>query len=442
MIPKNKGLLRQYLSYAFATVSSLLVYSLYSMVDGLFIARGVNEYAMSAVNLVLPYTNVLFSISVLFAVGTSTLIAIFLGQGKTEEAKRLFSQNTFVLLIIGITLTVCVLVFSGRIVRLLGADERTYDYAKEYLTGIAPFSVFFIVSYNMEVLIKTDGFPQKAFRTVTAGCICNCALDYLAIFVLDMGVFGAALATGLSQLFVCLIYFCHFLFGKSTFRFVRFKFDRHIYRRLLPLGFSDAITEICTGIMIFVFNRTVLKKLGTDGLVSYTIIAYVNTLVINTLIGASAGAQPLISFHHGRKEEDTCCRLLRYVLYAAACLETVIFVCIEFGGEAIVRVYLKGAEGAALASSAHALRIYGVSYLLLGFNVAIAGYMTAREHPFNALSITAGRGLILQCAALAVLCRFDNAELIWLAPTVSESVCLLTALILLRSAHKKHSSAI
>ena len=440
MTSEGRGLLKKYLRFALATVSSLTVYSLYSMVDGFFIARGVNGYAMSAVNLVLPYTNLLFSISVLFAVGASTMIAIFMGQGKTDEANRLFSQNTVLLVIIGAALSVTVLVFAEPIISFLGANETTHDYAREYLIGIAPFSLCFIVSYNMEVLIKTDGFPQKAFRTVTAGCLCNCVLDYTAIFVLDMGVLGAALATGISQLIVCLIYLYHFLRCKTTFHFVRFRFEWGIYRRLLPLGFSEAVTEICTGLMIFVFNRVVLKKLGADGLVSYTIIAYVNTLVINVLVGASAAAQPLVSFYHGKREKDTCKKLLRYALITAGCLEAAVFACIMLGGNAIVGAYLNGAEKEIISASA--LRIYGVSYLILGFVLVIGGYLTATEHPVSALLISSGRGFVLQCAALTVLSLSSNGQLIWLAPTVSEALCLAMALLLLKKSNKKLSPAI
>lgn len=442
MTSKNTGLLRQYIHFAFATVSSLLIYSLYSIVDGLFIARGVNEYAMSAVNLVLPYTNLLFSVSVLFAVGTSTVIAILMGEEKGEEAKRIFSQNTLVLGIIGITLTICVFIFIEPIISFLGANELTHDYAREYLTGLAPFSVCFIVSYNMEVLIKTDGFPHKAFRTVLTGCLLNCMLDYVSIFILNMGVFGAALATGISQLLVCLIYFYHFIFCKTSFSFVRFRFDWGIIRRVLPLGFSEAVTEICTGLMIFVFNRVVLKKLGADGLVSYTIIAYTNTLVVNILVGASGAMQPLVSFHHGRKENDACTRLLRYALVTAAVLEAAVVLVIMLGADTVVKVFLKISDTFAVVSSTKALKLYGISYLLMGFNMVFGGYLNAREHPMGALTITAGRGFVFQAAALMGLSMCENAKLIWLAPTVSEIMCIAMALLLLKITNKKQSPAI
>ena len=288
-----------------------MVFSLYSIVDGLMVSKGVNEYAMASVNLAVPFTNVLFSIGVIFAVGTSTIIAIYLGQNQGEKANSLFSQNIVLLTCVGLTITVLVFVFLEPFAVLLGAKGVTYQYTIDYLRGLAPFALCFIISYNMEVLIKTDGYPRLAILTVVTGCLANCVLDYIAIFLLDWGVWGAAVATGLSQLLTCIIYLRHFLGGHNTFHFVKFRMDWGIYKRLIPLGFADGVTELCNGVMIFLFNRVILRCLGDDALVSYTIIAYVNTLIINTMLGISQGSQPLVSYHYGKGDAAGYKKLLR-----------------------------------------------------------------------------------------------------------------------------------
>ena len=306
----ERSLLSQFVRFSTATVASLMVFSLYSIVDGLFVARGVGEYAMSAVNLSAPFLNLLFSIAVIFAVGTSTILSIFLGQGKRERANSLFSQNVTLLTVTGVVITVLVLLFLEPVAKLLGAEGVTLPYTKDYLTGLAPFAVCFIISYNMEILIKTDGYPQLAIRTVITGCLTNCVLDYVAIFHLDLGVWGAAVATGLSQLLTCVIYLHHFIRGKTTFHFVRFRMDWRIYRRLIPIGISDGVNELCNGLMILLFNHMILHCIGQEGLVSYTIIAYTNTLVINMMMGISQGSQPLVSFHYGKEDAAGCRKLL------------------------------------------------------------------------------------------------------------------------------------
>jgi len=194
LLLSGKSLKHDFIRFVSATMASQVVFSLYSMVDGLMVSIGVNEYAMSAVNLAIPFTNALFSIAVLFAVGSSTLIAIFIAQEKRREANALFSQNFATLLTLGAVITALVLLFLEPFAYLLGADEITLDYVKQYILGIAPFSVCYLVSYNLEVLVKTDGYPRYALFTVIGGCLTNCVLDYIAIFHLDMGVFGAAVA--------------------------------------------------------------------------------------------------------------------------------------------------------------------------------------------------------------------------------------------------------
>ena len=433
----ERSLLSNFIRFSTATIASLMVFSLYSIVDGLFVARGVGEYAMSAVNLAVPFMNAMFSIALLFAVGTSTIIAIYLGEGKGENANSLFTQNAVLLLVMGVALSVLVIVFLEPFALLLGAEEMTLPYVKDYLLGLAPFAFCFMVSYNMEILVKTDGHPKVALLTVITGCLANCVLDYVAIFLLDWGIFGAAVATGVSQLLTVVLYLRHFMSKRSTFHFTRFRFDFSIYRRLLPIGVSDSLTELCNGVMIFLFNHTILRCIGERGLVSYTIIAYANTLIINTTMGISQGAQPLISFHYGRKDESSCRKLLQYGLISAAAVSIGCFVVLWIFAPQLTQAFL-GLEDLALNEyTVDAFRRYGISYLLLGFNVFIGGYLTARERPRGAIAISTGRGLIVQAAALLTLAATLGGDAIWFTPVISEAVVLVLSLLLLRNVLKK-----
>ena len=435
----ERSLLSQFLHFIAATVASLMVFSLYSIVDGLFVAKGVGEYAMSAVNLAVPFTNVLFSIAIIFAVGSSTIIAIYLGQEQGEKANGLFSQNLALLVAIGLTISVLVFVFLEPFARLLGARGVTLPYTVDYLKGLAPFAVCFIVSYNMEVLIKTDGYPRIAILTVITGCLTNCALDYVAIFLLDWGVWGAAFATGLSQLLTCVIYLRHFLRGHNTFHFVKFKMDWRIYKRLLPIGVADGVTELCNGVMIFLFNRVILRCLGDDGLVCYTIIAYVNTLIINTMLGISQGSQPLVSYHYGKGDAAGYKKLLRYGFTAVGIMTAVIFAGVMVFAPQIAGIFLGAEKPELLGSAAGALRRYGLCYILLGSNILMGGFLTAVERPKAAISISVGRGLAFQAGALLLLAAAVGGTGIWFAPVISEALCAVMAVWFLRRFLQKNA---
>lgn len=182
------------------------------------------------------------------------------------------------------------------------------------------------------------------------GCLTNCVLDYVAIFVLNWGAWGAAFATGLSQLLTCVIYITHFLGKHTTFHLVRFRPEGSIYRRLIPIGLADGVTELCNGVMIFLFNHVILRCIGTDGLVSYTIIAYTNTLVVNIMLGVSQGSQPLVSFQYGRKDSEKYHRLLRYGLITVAIMTAVCFAGIFLLAPQLVHIFL-GSEKPLLNAS-------------------------------------------------------------------------------------------
>ena len=437
---EQQSLRKQFFRFSTATVASLMVFSLYSIVDGLFVARGVGEYAMSAVNLSVPFINLLFSIAVIFAVGTSTIIAYLLGQKNAQSANKLFSQNLVTLAVIGITISILVLVFTKPFALLLGADELTLEYTIHYLQGLAPFAVCFMISYNLEVLVKTDGRPRLALITVCVGCVTNCLLDYLAIFHWDMGIWGAAAATGVSQLLTCVIYMTHF-FGKyTTFHPVRFRMDWKIYRRLLPIGISDGLTELCNGLMIFLFNHTILRCIGTDGLVAYTIIAYANTLVINITMGISQGSQPLISFQNGRGDSAAIGKLLGYGLRTMCGVAAVCFTALFLAAPALIGMFLPEAEPQMLAFSTDAFRRYSLCYLPVGFNIYIAGFLTAMERPVPAVAISTGRGLILQGSILLLLAAVFGGSSIWFAPLISELLCLGLSIFFLLRLRRTHQA--
>lgn len=437
---EGKSLRSDFIRFVTASAASLMVFSLYSMVDGLLVSLGVNEYAMSAVNLAIPFTNALFSLAVMFAVGSSTIIAIYLAQGRKEEADSLFSQNFFLLLGVGLVISVAVLILREPFAKLLGADEVTLKYVKQYLLGLAPFSACFIISYNLEVLVKTDGYPRLAVISVTTGAVANCILDYIAIFWLDMGVFGAAVATGTSQLITCIIYLAHFFGPKCTFRLRKFRFDPRIYKRLIPIGLSDGVTELCNGLMILIFNRTVQKYLGADGVVSYTVIAYMNTIVINLMMGISQGSQPLVSYRYGKNDKTSCKTLLGYGLKTALLFGGVCFAGLYVFAPQVVSAYLSAASDSLVADSIVAFRQYSFAWLLVGFNVVIGGFLTALERPVPAIAISTGRGLIVQSIVLLALSAVTAGSGLWFAPLIAEALVLGLAVVFLKRNMKQFSA--
>ena len=171
---------RKFFHFVIPSIISMWIYALYTMVDGVFVAAGVGEHALAAVNLSLPYVNTLFSLGLLFAAGTSALISMALGRGERETACRYFNQNLVVVSAVCLAVTAATLLALEPVARFLGGGADTLEYVKQYVGVISPFAIFFAVSYNLELQVKADGAPQVS----TAGIICCGLMTYYFIAAL------------------------------------------------------------------------------------------------------------------------------------------------------------------------------------------------------------------------------------------------------------------
>lgn len=433
MKPPEKSLRRKLMGYLLPSVAAQWVFALYTMVDGMFVARGVSEMAMAAINISMPFISLLFALSLIIAVGASTIISIHFGRGEPEAANRAYTQDLVSAL--GLSLFLAALVFLGRspVATFLGADEATRVYVERYIGTIACFAPCSMLAYYFEILIKTDGRPMLATILVTSGTVINCILDYCFIFVLPWGIFGAAFATGLSQALVCAAYLVYFLGPRARLRLSRFHFSPGLLWRTCKLGAPSGITEFSSGLMILLFNHAILRYIGTDAVVSYTIAAYVNTLVVMSLTGVAQGMQPLVSFYHGRSDLDTDRRLLKYALAAAGALTLLFTVPAWLGAKGIVSLFISADMPELRAYSAGVLRTFSLSFLLVGINVIFSGYYTAVECARYAISISLARGFVLIAISLWCLVALFGGSGIWWAPVCSEALCLvLTAALTLR----------
>ena len=425
---EGKSLKGDFFKFVIPSVIAQWVFSLYTMVDGIFVARGVSEVALAAVNISMPFVTGLFSISILFAVGNSTIVAILLGQGKRESANKVFSQNVALLCGLSVLITLLVLVFLEPFSRFLGATDNLLPYAKEYVGTIAPFTIAYILSYSFETLIKTDGYPKLATVYVTIGAVLNCVLDFLMVMVWHWGVRGAALATGISQVTVILFYLWHFLGAKGTIKFTKFSFDFGIVRRQIQNGLSSGVTEFSSGIIIFFFNQAIIRYIGEYALVSYTIISYVNTIVIMSMAGIAQGSQPLISYYYGKNKPEKYKKILKYGVVSAVAGSLIAVAGCYFGAGAIVSLFLDTSQKELITYSVHVFHIFSLSFLLAGFNVVIGGYFTSIEKAGFATMLSLTRSLLALVVSLVCLTAIFGGEAIWWAPVIAESVCLVMAL--------------
>lgn len=423
---------KKFFNYIIPSVTAMWVFSIYTMVDGIFVSRGVGPTALAAVNISMPFINLIFAISMFFSTGVSTIIAIYLGQNKLKKAKEVFTFTILTMTIVSIVIIIFAIANLDSIAGFLGATETTLPLVTDYLKIIILFNGFFIVSYCLELLTKTDGFPHLAIIGMSMAALTNVILDYIFVIKLQGGVKGAALATGLTQMLSCLFFLYHFLSSKSKLKFVRFKWRFTTLRRILSIGFPDAITELTSGIVILLFNQSILKYIGENGVVTYSVICYVNTLVIMTMIGITQGMQPLCSYYYGKEEQSTVRKLLNLSLKTVGIVSILICVISVFYGQHIVSVFIPKSNHLLFSESVAAFKTFSLSFLLLGFNVLISGFCAALEQPLNATIISLGRGLVIIVICLFSMIAILGGNGIWLATLISEALCLILSILILR----------
>ena len=430
------SLAKRFFKFVLPSIVSMWVFSLYTMADGIFVAQGVGEKALAAVNLSMPMTSAIFAIGLLLATGTSVVVSISLGQGDKPRARQLFNQNLVVTTVVGLIFTGLIWLNLERVALFLGATPDTLEFVKIYAGTIAGFSVFFMVSYNLEVLVKADGAPQVSTIGVLSCAIMNILLDYIFVMHFHWGVWGAALATGLAQVTSTLLFVVYFIRNPHNLKFERFKPDLKVYRRIVPIGVGEGIAEFSNGLVIFLYNQTILAVIGEFGLVSYTVISYFNTLVLMSMTGTSQGLQPLLSFHYGRGERKTCHTLLKYGLLLVAFFSAVSLAIAQFGAPLITSFFVGRDEAQLFGYTVWAMRLFSVSFALVGFNVVFGGFFAAIEKPKSAMTISLGRGLVLLALSLMVMAVLFGETGVWLSAAVSEGVCLVITLLLVRSYRK------
>lgn len=436
---ENKGqrLIGKFLKYIVPSILSMWIFAFYTIVDGFFVAKGVGPEALAAVNLSMPFNNFVFAVGLLFATGASTMISFALGGGKLQEAREIFSQNLAIVTILGLLITVAVLLNLESVALFLGATDMTLEYVKGYVRWIAVFAVFFIISYNLEIQVKANGAPQLTALGVASCGITNVVLDYLFVIKLGMGIDGAALATGLSQVMSSSIFLIYFMTHKKNLRIQKFSWNLGIYKQIIKIGIPNCFMELGGGITIFMFNAFILRVIGDEGVICYTVLAYVFTFAGNTMSGITQGCQPLSSFFCGAGQSENSRRILKYGMITVFLLAAVMVMGIELGPQTVVTVFLEKENAGLFDYTVWALRLYCLSFLVMGYNILISGFFTAINQPNYSFFISICRSLVLLLLSLTVMSKLFGDTGIWLASLVSEGMCLAVTWIFYRDWKKR-----
>lgn len=416
---------KKFFSYIIPSLSAMIIFSLYSMVDGFFVSKYVGVEALSAVNLSMPFINIVFALGIIAAVGSQTMCGVFIGRKNYMKANKIFSFNIKTVTISSIILTVLFYFNMDTIARLLGATEDLGPLVIEYLGHIVYFVPFLMISYNFEVLVKVDGFPRLAVATVITCGLSNVILDYVFVGLMGHGLAGAAVATGISQVISTVVYLIHFTVGKSNLEFVEVKFSFDTLKSIFSLGVGDFVSEVGIAMIVLFYNIFIIKYLGEKSIATFSVISYVNNLALTCFAGITQGTQPLLSYYYGKKDYDSLKKLFRLATAAIFVTGVVFLAASQLFPERIFRIFLD-VDKETLSYSVESLRKFSISFMITGFNVLIAAVCVSFLKPKYSVTINILRSFVTIYLALFVLTMIEPT-LIWFASALSEAVTLIFA---------------
>lgn len=425
---------KQLLRYVIPAASAMVLFSLYTVIDGVLVSHGVSESALTSVNISLPFINALSGLSILLSMGASTLCAFALGRGNKKEAEEIFTQTVAVMCVLSVLITVGVLLFAEELATLLGAGPHTIDNAVDYLRIVSLFSICFILSYCLEVMVKVDDSPILATAGVAVSAVVHVGLAYVFIFHFHWGVKGGALATGLAQLGSLLLFLHYFLKGKSDMKFRKFKFHPKIFLRILPLGVADCSIEFMLGFLTIIYNNVLFRLFGESHQTIYAVIAYLSLVVFMIMQGIAQGMMPLVSLAVGKGDQKTIRFYFTRSLLMAAAVEVLLVAVCQLFPQVFVTILLSH-DSPLFAQAVSALRQYSLSYLLAGLNILLAGYFTALGRGAASCLLSLSRGFVLLPASIFLLSQVGSGQGIWIAALIGEGLSLLLGLVLLKKTH-------
>lgn len=431
--------------FAIPCVISLVVNSLYNIVDQIFIGWGVGYLGNGATNVVFPITIIALAFAVLIGDGGAAFMSLKLGEGDTESVKKGAGNSAVMVTIAGILLMVIFLVLIKPILTLFGATESTDPLLREYalqygyIIGIGlPFTM---ISTALNSLIRADGSSKYAMVSMLLGAIINTAFDPIFIFVFNMGVRGAAIATVMGQeasLIVSVIYLPRF----KTFRLdaSAFRLSGKTCGKVLSLGVSSFITQIAITIVMVLFNNQ-LTNYGNSSvygpdipMTAMGIVMKVNQIMLSILVGIAVGAQPVIGFNYGSKNFARVKKAFIIAIVAAEIVAVIAFFIFQFAPMAVVSLFgaEEGQNGELYNDFAvKSFRIFLMLCPLNGVQTVVAIFLQAIGRPVKSAVVTLSRQIIFLVPAAIVLPMFMGVEgVLWSGP-VADGLAFILALVLI-----------
>ena len=411
------------LKFAVPTIAMTVFMSFYTMVDGLFVSNLIGTNALSAINLTAPVIQLVTAISTMLATGGSAVIMKKMGEHKTDEAREDFTFLILVNVLVGIVMCAVGYLAMDHIFAGMDLSADVEGYCVGYLSRYLVFTVPILLMNNFTLyMIASEKATLSLVCSVTGGVL-NMVLDYVFIGLFDMGISGAAVATGLGYSGTAVAGLFVFSRKKSLLHFRKPAFRFGVLASAATNGCSEMATALVTGIITMMFNWTMLHYVGEDGVAAVTIIMYVLMFASSLYTGYSCGVAPMLSFYYGEQNHDKLKRLVSVSLRVIAAI-SIVTVAASFAlTRPLVSVFARP-DNPVYDLAVTGNRICTIALFFIGFNIFASGMFTALSNGVISAVLAFSRSFVFMLITMIVLPLILGVNGIWLATPAAELMAL------------------
>lgn len=427
---ETENIIKLFFKFAIPSIFGMLIVSLEIMIDGMFLGRNVGPLGLAAVNLSMPLINFLMSVGLMICVGGGVITSIYFGKKKLNKARELTSITLMLLVGVLEFLSLIVLFNLNFFINFLGANEEVYPYVRAYMIPMMIGAFFYTSPIFTETFVKIEEKPNLVFISGSVCLTFNALLDYLFIQKFQWGMVGGAVATLLACMFgfFALLPNLHFKLPQKSLR-IYLKDIKNIFFN----GSSEMLSVVSSTFAMYLFNLTLMKKIGVLGVSALTIVFYINQMLNISLYGLSQALQPLVAYNLGARHLDKIKKVLRVSLITGGTLGAIAYIGSHIWGGFIIGIFSKGnQELMSLAKTA--LFYISFAYLISFLNIISTSFLTSIEKPIESVVVSLGRSIVFIAIPLFILPDLIGAKGIWLSIPIAELMCLVVSYYLMKKA--------
>ncbi len=424
--------LRNILKFAVPTIAMSVFMSFYTMADGLFVSNLIGTSALSAINLTAPVIQVVTAISTMLATGGSAVIMKKMGEQKPQEAKEDFTFLILVNVVVGLVMTMLGYFLMETIFGSMALSQEVAGYCTSYLSRYLVFTIPILLMNNFTLYMIASEKATLSLVCSVSGGVLNIVLDYVFIGFLDMGISGAAIATGLGYSVTAVVGLFVFSRKKSLLHFTKPAFRFKVLANAATNGCSEMATALVTGIITMMFNWTMLHYVGEDGVAAVTIIMYVLMFASSLYTGYSYGVAPMLSYYYGEKNHEKLKKLVSTSLKVIAVISLVTVTASFAATKPLVSIFARP-NNPVYDLAVTGNRICTLALFFIGFNIFASGMFTALSNGIVSAILAFSRSFVFMLITMLILPAILGVNGIWLATPVAELMALaLSALMFLK----------